>query len=885
MTGKCYIKGNIFKYKCDSNLKIPTKMVFGIKVKKHRNRFNEFLKETSIHGLRLLLFYTPFKYARVLWKFLMVAVIIWTHFIIINLIIEYIDQPTELHMSTNRVHIANSPFPAFGVCNGNKFSRKKLQAYAEEFKLQTQLVFEITQLLNFFHHSGKGVQSFFTSGNNLRGRQFETNQNTIARWTQFIAESHFSTNGVIGPINTGTSGWIDGIIDITSSVFGTITFFNSSNTNIQLMDDIGGGGRSNPFAGMNTSFKEDTGLFRFALCNFNTQNGTSLIGFASFNQCNNPGVFISQLLHPSVASLTMAIKESKLSSAVGIIWAAGNLNPVKIFKLDGHPVHTSTSSRIDGIIDIPTGIFGSITLLNSSYGHIKYPLQVIIIWWQFICVTIGEQEQLRIGMVVPALKTDTISGYFSAKLCNQLFEKQQSYKPFYLAKTPNEMFQYLLTLNDFYIFPYGDTNVNETIVKKLDNILKYVYNTEQYPIRDILKDLGPDCDGLIIKGIVYGIPVNISDYFRKRLTSSGACCIFNYKRESYSTDEAIRESDNEFVRNHAPVPFEANSILNSIQFVLQADPDDATIRDFDIDAFMITVFPQEDYSNIQSSHIGEILVNYYSIVEIPIQPEFYDSSESVRQFSPDVRKCYFPEEGQMLLNRSYYSIDECLLKCRSTSMMKHCGCVTPPMVSTPNLTVCNLVDLTCLRQWNAIWYGWSYFDYVKSASEDDSTNGGYACAHCLPLCDGVQFRIFLNEMTMRRTNGEAYSSGLLKGIDDKKPLAIIKLFFKQRFAQATEMDIVGDWIVQLNRLGGIMGLMYGFSLISYIEIFYFASGKYFTFYWKQWKSNAQRKLSGLSTKARSATNREEVQPVYGLYWNELKPKSRSYIRRTYEKNY
>lgn len=37
-----------------------------------------------------------------------------------------------------------------------------------------------------------------------------------------------------------------------------------------------------------------------------------------------------------------------------------------------------------------------------------------------------------------------------------------------------------------------------------------------------------------------------------------------------------------------------------------------------------------------------------------------------------------------------------------------------------------------------------------------------------------------------------------KGLDDTKPLAIIKLFFKARFAQATETDIIGDWVVLLS---------------------------------------------------------------------------------------
>ncbi|XP_073824108.1 pickpocket 18 [Musca autumnalis] len=562
------------------------------KTKKPR-AYNEFLNNTSIHGLRLLLFYTPLKHARSLWKLLIIAVIFWTHFIIINLIIQYIDQPTEVHMSTNRVHISNSPFPAFGVCEGNKFSRRKLQAYAE-----------------------------------------------------------------------------------------------------------------------------------------------------------------------------------------------------------------------------------------------------------------------------------------------RVFSIQQRFKHNFLATTPKEMFNYLLHLDDFYLFPNDENKANETILAKLDILLKVVHKTSDYPIQDILTELGPDCENLIIRGIVYGIPVNISDYFRRRLTTNGVCCMFNYKRESYAYNEEIRNGDNRFIREKQPIQFEANSILNSIQFVLQSNREDFTVRDFDIEAFEITVFPQYDYPNIQSSHIGHILVDYYSIVEIPIQPEFYDSSDSIRQFKPTVRNCYFPDEGQKVLNRSYYSIDECLLQCRSESMTKHCGCVSPPMGAMKNLTYCNFNALPCLREWNAKWYDWNYFAHVRdenNESEGDSTTR-HKCRHCLPTCDGVNFRIHLNEMTMRRAYGGKYSHGLLKDLSDSKPLAIVKLFFKQRFAQATEMDIIGDWVVLLNRFGGIMGLMYGFSIISLLEILYYATGKFLSFYWNNWKLNIQKKAIETSAviKNRKFT-REEPPPAYDLYWNELIPKRRTTI--------
>lgn len=68
-------------------------------------------------------------------------------------------------------------------------------------------------------------------------------------------------------------------------------------------------------------------------------------------------------------------------------------------------------------------------------------------------------------------------------------------------------------------------------------------------------------------------------------------------------------------------------------------------------ALQLMIFPQEDYATVQSNKHGEILVDYNTIVEIPVQPKFFDSSAAVRGVTPKVRRCYFPEEGRKLLNQ------------------------------------------------------------------------------------------------------------------------------------------------------------------------------------------------------------------------------------------
>lgn len=49
--------------------------------------------------------------------------------------------------------------------------------------------------------------------------------------------------------------------------------------------------------------------------------------------------------------------------------------------------------------------------------------------------------------------------------------------------------------------------------------------------------------------------------------------------------------------------------------------------------------------------MGQILINTRSIVEIPVQPTFYEATRSIRDFSPAVRECYFKDEGRRALNK------------------------------------------------------------------------------------------------------------------------------------------------------------------------------------------------------------------------------------------
>ncbi|EDW88680.2 pickpocket protein 28 [Drosophila yakuba] len=456
--------------------------------------------------------------------------------------------------------------------------------------------------------------------------------------------------------------------------------------------------------------------------------------------------------------------------------------------------------------------------------------------------------------------SNKISGRLLRGYAEKLFHHQGNSSLQAVALDLDDMADRLLVLAQFYLNPLESDQErwNATELERLHRLLVDYHNGGGYSVRDILRDLSPGCGDLVIRGIVFGAPVNTSQLFLKRPTSSNVCCIFNYRRPSYSQFPTKRAEDDSEMRAVPRVVFESNSILNSVQFVLQDTPkEDITNTFHSNNAFHLTIFPQEDYATIQSTTLGEVLVDHYSIVEIPIQPMFFSSGEAVRGVSPHIRRCYYPEEGMRLLNQSYYSLDECLLVCRMKSMIDHCGCVSPPLVgSSMDFDYCMLPDLPCLTRWKSIWYGYSDFAYLQNNEENLAQR---KCEHCLPTCNGVSMSITTNVAPLRRTyNITGYFTGLLKGLTNERPLAIIKLFFKLRFAQATKSQMVSSWVVLLNRFGGILSLMYGFSIVSYIEILYYLTGKGFVYIY------------------RSFLDKEPKNHHNSLYWRELLPK----IQRT-----
>lgn len=126
-----------------------------------------------------------------------------------------------------------------------------------------------------------------------------------------------------------------------------------------------------------------------------------------------------------------------------------------------------------------------------------------------------------------------------------------------------------------------------------------------------------------------------------------------------------------------------------------------------------------------------------------ISAAIQDTDESLKQYTPDYRKCYFEDERQLKFLQSYTKLN-CELECMTNFTYKSCGCVAFWMPRNDDMKVCEFDKHTCYRH---IFYKWS-----SSYYEDDENElkfPDFPC-NCLPTCTRIKYTM-INEFLALRT--------------------------------------------------------------------------------------------------------------------------------------
>lgn len=186
-------------------------------------------------------------------------------------------------------------------------------------------------------------------------------------------------------------------------------------------------------------------------------------------------------------------------------------------------------------------------------------------------------------------------------------------------------------------------------------------------------------------------------------------------------------------------------------------------------------------------------------VRIFVRPNLMLTSPSlIENYNQKQRKCIAQNEHNLHFFKKYTQRN-CHLDIMAIQMSKKCGCVLFWMPRHNNTKVC---------------HSWMNFKCIEHVENDiDNAN---LTSKCLPVCDSTTYDA---EISISKIEVKALRKFVPEG---QRIIKVSVLFKDQQYfaAQRSEMYGTIDFIAQC---GGILSLFMGISLLSFVEIIYFAT--------------------------------------------------------------
>ncbi|XP_055390287.1 pickpocket protein 28-like [Condylostylus longicornis] len=158
---------------------------------------------------------------------------------------------------------------------------------------------------------------------------------------------------------------------------------------------------------------------------------------------------------------------------------------------------------------------------------------------------------------------------------------------------------------------------------------------------------------------------------------------------------------------------------------------------------------------------------------VNIKPIIQVASQSLRNYNPNIRKCLFPNEGNLTYFRQY-TRKNCQLECEANILYNKCGCILfylPMIVS--NAKICGPYEFNCTIQ------------------------------------------------TLNNVESYKYSNITCETCEPDDDITVIHFFYSRNYFQSQQLDVIITFTDFLSNIGGLLGLFLGFSIFSVIEIIYF----------------------------------------------------------------
>ncbi|TRY67303.1 hypothetical protein TCAL_07234 [Tigriopus californicus] len=373
------------------------------------------------------------------------------------------------------------------------------------------------------------------------------------------------------------------------------------------------------------------------------------------------------------------------------------------------------------------------------------------------------------------------------------------------------------------------------------------------------------------------VPVPCSAIFQKFPTIEGICCAFNLNAADLYVENSLREwiltsqrEDflNSFEKAEAFSGWPSNPIpkagkQNGLMVMLDAHSDSisaGSVKD-DFTGFLALVGGAKNNPLYPET---KVLLkpgheNLVTLSGLEITPDF-----DIYVMPPTTRGCYFRHEFELWVHR-YYSRRNCVLECRMMKTLdmlpKADQCIPWNFPNAfPNLTMCNP------------WQKEKFMETFLDIAED-------VCLQCLPDCHEVQYSASVTAAPIRRCDkqnlgisplcdinveslpdppiwgsaifdqfgkeGQAIPKHIQRNIPpnvrysvtDRTPynaydrdIAVAAFYFESSTLFEYSRQARMTWIEFVAQVGGLLGLCLGLSFVSFLEVIYWFTYKF----WVNW---------------------------------------------------
>ncbi|XP_057656687.1 sodium channel protein Nach-like isoform X1 [Diorhabda carinulata] len=417
-------------------------------------------------------------------------------------------------------------------------------------------------------------------------------------------------------------------------------------------------------------------------------------------------------------------------------------------------------------------IFWTIVLISGLFSAIY---MTFLFWERYITnptrTTIKTMYAPTTTIQFPAVTICNVNGILKDKL-NIFLESLNIDEPD--LPVIRDSFKQLLSFTDPSAVDYNKTQID---------ILQNVLDTHHYNVEYVMQKLTQNCSEMLKFCSWNGKQFDCPDLFQESLAVNGFCCSFNYmpNSELYTL---------------------YNGMNTGILAILNTTPYSEQYSSFNFQGFKVFIHDPMEYPVLQSI---TRMVTAGTVTYLQIYASKMTSSEAVAALPFTERNCAIPEE-RLLKNFPTYTSSNCLAECEASYYFRKCNCV-PYYFNFIGPAQCSVSQIDCILE-------------VRKAGLDSSE-----ICDCPIQCEDDFYGVFSTQTKFEFN--QIYDMQAYSNVDINHDTILLNAFFIEQTQTVYLRDTIFSTIYLLSSFGGVYSLFLGCSLITVIEVIYYATARLF----------------------------------------------------------